>query len=145
MATSPKHTLVLTVGLPRSGKSTWARVQPCPVVSPDAIRLALHGHRFEAQAEPFVWAIARTMVTALFLTGEPLVVLDACNASAARRAEWECPASSPVAWEVRYKVFDRAPEDCMATALDRGDVDLVRVIQRMAEAWEPPPAELCIH
>jgi len=37
--------LILTVGLPRSGKSTWAAKKGFPIVSPDAIRLAMHGMR----------------------------------------------------------------------------------------------------
>jgi predicted kinase len=33
--------LILTVGLPRSGKTTWAKQQGVPMVNRDAIRLAL--------------------------------------------------------------------------------------------------------
>lgn len=54
-----KPTLVLMVGLPRSGKSTIARSGRVPIVSPDAIRLALHGQPFIASAEPTVWATAK--------------------------------------------------------------------------------------
>ena len=82
------RTLYATVGLPRSGKSTWAKQSGLPVVCPDAIRLALHGEAFIDLAEPFVWAIAKTMVRALFEAGHDAVVLDACNATAKRRADW---------------------------------------------------------
>src|SRR5882672_916000 len=58
--------LICTVGLPRSGKSTWARSQSFPIVCPDAIRIAIHGQRFISEAEPFVWATAKAMVRALF-------------------------------------------------------------------------------
>src|SRR5690554_6874569 len=34
-----KHILICTVGLPRSGKTTWARKQSYPIVNPDSIRL----------------------------------------------------------------------------------------------------------
>ena len=84
-------TPVMMVGLPRSGKTT--RADECypgaPKVNPDAIRLALHGQPYVASAEPFVWAIARTMVKALFLAGHDVVVLDACNNTRARRDEWK--------------------------------------------------------
>ncbi|KKK82651.1 hypothetical protein LCGC14_2801230, partial [marine sediment metagenome] len=46
--------LILTVGLPRSGKSTWARKQGHPIVNPDSIRLALYGEPFIEEAEPMI-------------------------------------------------------------------------------------------
>lgn len=67
--------LLVTVGLPRSGKSTWAKQQGAPVVNPDAIRLALHGQAFLQEAEPLVWVMAKYMVEALFLAGHSTVIL----------------------------------------------------------------------
>ncbi|GAF94425.1 unnamed protein product, partial [marine sediment metagenome] len=61
--------LILTVGLPRSGKTTWARKQGIPMVNPDSIRLALHGKAFIEEAEPMIWTIAKYMVRALFIAG----------------------------------------------------------------------------
>ena len=81
-------TLHLLVGLPRSGKSTYAKTTGHPIVNPDSIRFALHGHAFVKQAESFVWAIAHKMVEALFLAGHSDVVLDATNTTAKRRKEW---------------------------------------------------------
>ena len=34
-----KKKLIMTIGLPRSGKSTWARTQACPIVNQDSIKL----------------------------------------------------------------------------------------------------------
>lgn len=123
--------LVMCCGLPRSGKTTWSRGSTYPVVSPDAIRLALHGQPYLAEREPEVWAAARLMVRALFLSGHPVVVLDACNGTRARRAEWTDPQ-----WDVFVKVFDAPKEEC----LRRAGTDPVypHVIERMAGAWEPP-------
>ena len=84
-----RKTLIAMVGLPRSGKSTWAKKAGHPIVSPDAIRLALHGQRFISEAEPFVWAIAKAMVRALFLAGHSAVILDATNNTRKRRDEWK--------------------------------------------------------
>ena len=78
-------TLTLTVGLPQSGKSTWAMQQGVPVVNPDSIRLAIHGQPFIGDAEPFVWATARTMVNAMFIAGHQHVILDATNTTRKRR------------------------------------------------------------
>ena len=79
LGTSESKVLILTVGLPRSGKSTWARSQAYPIVCPDEIRTALHGHRFIPEAEPFVRAVAKVMVRALFGAGHQCVIFDGSN------------------------------------------------------------------
>lgn len=126
------HILLLTIGLPRSGKSTWARSQGYPVINPDAIRLALHGQRFAAEAEPFVWASAKLMVRALFLAGHKTVILDATNTTKKRREEWLSPD-----WAVYYKVFATPADVCRARAEALGDTEILPVIDRMAAAAEP--------
>jgi len=125
--------LILTVGLPRSGKTTWAREQGLPIVNPDSIRLALHGQRFATNAEPFVWASAKLMVRALFLAGHDLVILDATNVSVKRRTEWFNPAE----WACYFKVFDTPAQVCRERASVEGDEAIVSVIDRMAKEFQP--------
>jgi predicted kinase len=129
-------TLILTVGLPRSGKSTWARGTGFPVVNPDSIRLALHGQAFHGPAEPFVWAMAYMMADSLFRAGHETVVVDATNVSAKRREEWTR----------RYpdhflQIFDTPPAVCMARANEIGRADLIPVIERMAREWDLPKSD----
>jgi predicted kinase len=126
-------TLICCVGLPRSGKSTWARAQGYPMVNPDAVRLAIHGHAFIANAEPFVWATSHAMVRALFLAGHDIVILDATNTTRKRRDEWRSEE-----WDTRFKLFDEAAEVCTVRAERGGRPDLVPVIARMAAQFEPP-------
>lgn len=126
------NTLILTVGLPRSGKTTWARSTAYPIVCPDAIRLALHGQRFQALAEPIVWAIAKVMVRALFLAGHEVVVVDATNTTRKRRDEWRSDD-----WSLR---FARIPTDevtCLQRALQAGDHEIVPIIVKQAAVQEP--------
>lgn len=126
-----KH-LIGTIGLPYSGKSTWAREQDnAPIVSPDAIRLELHGQRFYNPAEPLVWALAKILVASLFRAGNELVILDATNTSRERRREWESPE-----WETIWHVIDASPEECIARARAAGDTEIIPVIERMAKQWE---------
>jgi len=127
-------TLFATVGLPRSGKSTWARSQSCPIVNPDAIRIALHGQRFAAPAEPFVWAIAKVMVKALFEAGHASVILDATNTTEARRKEWISKS-----WQTHWRVFDTPKDICIERAKLSGMPDLIPVIEKMAAEFELPP------
>ena len=127
-------TLSCTVGLPRSGKTTWARAyskaQGIPIVNPDSVRLAIHGQRFIAEAEPFVWAVVKAMVNALFLAGHDEVIVDATNTTHKRRDEWKSPK-----WTTRFLVISTSAEECVRRAGD--DADMVAVIQRMADTWEP--------
>ena len=129
-----KPILILMVGLPRSGKSTWAREQNVPIVCPDAIRLALHGKRFLQSAEPLVWAMAHLMVESLFLAGHCTVILDATNNTRRRRKEW----INPSAWKVQMKVIGTSGYKCIQRAQAEGDLDIIPVIERMAQQYEPP-------
>lgn len=130
--TPPGKSLVCTVGLPRSGKTTWARSQPFPIVCPDAIRLALHGKRFIDLAEPFVWATAKVMVRALFGAGHDVVILDATNTTRKRRDEWRSDE-----WGLYFKDVPTGAITCTARALAEKDEEILPVIERMAGQFEP--------
>ena len=129
-----KPMLIGLVGLPYSGKSTIARKMDVPIVCPDEIRLAMHGHRFIPEAEGMVWAIAHIMVNALFGAGHTKVVLDSCNASRKRRMEWEGSSVYDVFWTPV-----RTPMDvCIERAFAEDDEEIIPIIQRMNEAWDVP-------
>ena len=123
--------LTLTIGLPRSGKSTWAREQGCPIVNPDSIRLALHGQRFVLESEPMVWAIAEYMVRALFLAGHEKVVLDACNTTEKRRDVWK-KLCDKIQVEYAIVFINTKPSVCIQRAEAAGDFEIIPVIRRMA-------------
>ena len=134
LETETLPTLVLTVGFPYSGKSTWAKEQGCPIVSPDAVRLAVHGQRFIKEAEPYVWMVARHMVTALFLAGHDRVIVDATNNTRKRREEWRSDK-----WRLAVQNFPVEANEYMRRAVEEaGDEDIVPVIQRMEAEYEAP-------
>lgn len=125
--------LICTVGLPRCGKSTWAKTTNWPMVNPDSIRLGLHNHSFIGEAEDFVWAIAKVMVRSLFITGHDIVVLDATNTLIERRNNWRS-----VKWETKFKLFDPFLQKYSRdTCLSRTeDVGLIKAINKMADNWQ---------
>lgn len=133
------NTLIMTVGLPQSGKTTWAQTQRHPIVNPDSIRLALHGQPFYGDAEPFVWSIAKCMVRSLFLAGHETVILDATNITRKRRDDWISKdwlrefivIGSPDGVDTYLKRAERTCRD------EEHLESLKAVIRRMAEAWEP--------
>jgi hypothetical protein len=125
-----RNILIMTVGLPRSGKTVWAQSTCHPIVCPDKIRLALHGQRFEPLAEPMVWAIAKIMVRALYGAGHKCVILDACSHTANRRDDWKFPEE----WLRKYLVCDINKITCIERA--QADLDIIPVIEHMAAAIE---------
>lgn len=129
-------TLIMMVGLPRSGKSTYAKNLGFPVVCPDQIRLALHGQRHCPPAEPMVWAIAKYMVRALFGAGHDEVVLDATNYKRRSRDEWRS-----VNWTRKFIHIQTPTDKCIQRAHATAQPDLVPVIERMAGAFEPVSKE----
>jgi predicted kinase len=127
-------TLFLLIGLPRSGKSTIVReMGDAPIVNPDSIRLALHGQRFVPSAEPFVWAIAQTMVKALFEAGHPKVYLDATNITKKRRKMWITDE-----WETVAVWVDTTVSQCFERAMTEGDDEIIPIITDMAKKMECP-------
>src|SRR3990167_9078457 len=76
--------LYVTIGLPRSGKSTyckqWAMRTPRrTIVSGDSIRLAMTGQRFNYNIEPFVNATKLVMTKSLLLNGFDVIVDETCT------------------------------------------------------------------
>ena len=127
----------MTIGLPRSGKSTWAKTTGFPIVNPDAIRLALHGQAFIKEAEPMVWTIARYAARSLFHAGHSIVILDATNTIQRNRNEWNCSD-----WQILYKCFKTDRSECIKRALANKQDYLLPVIERMDRQMEWPDKEL---
>ena len=130
-------TLILTVGLPRSGKSTWSIKQGFPVVNTDAIRLALHGKPFIRETEKMVWTQAYYMIKSLFHAGHDKVILDATNISEEKRKEWESED-----WETVYQIFPADEKLCIKRAYKTDRPFLVGVIKEMAKNIEYPKTNL---
>jgi len=133
-----KKKLILTVGLPRSGKSTWAKQQGLPIVNRDAIRLALHGQAFLAEAEDMVTVIENYMVKSLFLAGHDTIIIDATHLKLKYRQRWIDFVNKHIDildWDdlvlIEYKVFGTSMEECIERAEKDSRKDLIPVIERM--------------
>ncbi|MGV9103858.1 MAG: AAA family ATPase [Candidatus Thorarchaeota archaeon] len=130
--------LIMTYGLPCSGKSTWAQSQTWPIVDPDGIRLAKTGQRWWGPIEHEVWATARTMVRALFWAGHPFVILDSTCYS--RRQRDMFLPSADIPWLRFYKPFDTSLEVCCKRA-EESYPALVDMIHWINDQWEPIQSE----
>ncbi len=124
--------LLVTVGLPRSGKSTWAKDQGVPIVNKDSIRLALHGERFLAKAEDWVQTLTSTFVDSLLVYGRhDVIILDECNVTKRSREKWV-----KTDWETIFVVFKTPYKECRRRALNNFDFEILPIIDRMANKWE---------
>ena len=126
-----QNILILTIGLPRSGKSTWAKQQRFPIVSKDALRLSIHGERFLPHAELLIDTLATYMVRSLFLAGHTTVIVDECHVTKNRRERWRNNL-----WLVQYQTFHTSKEECIKRAQMDNDYEIVPVIERMAAEME---------
>jgi predicted kinase len=125
-------TLLMTIGLPRSGKTTYARSMQMPIVNPDSIRLVLHGQRFIGEAEPMVWVMAKYMVAALFEAGHDFVILDATNTTKKRRDEW-----IDKRWVRKFITMPATKETCIERSNALDDAYILPIIEKMAAQFEP--------
>ena len=126
--------LILTVGYPRSGKSTWSMSQGHPVVNPDSIRLAVHGKPFLAKLEGVVWNTAFKMAKALLLAGHETVIVDATNIDVVSRKSWINKFKD---YNVTFVEFDADAETCIQRAKDTEKDYLIPVIEEMKSKREP--------
>lgn len=134
-----KPTLISMVGLPRSGKSTFARKlskkEGIPLICPDEIRLAL-GFRFNADLENLVWLITKMAIIALFGAGHEKVILDATNISKGSQTKWVDER-----WVNEYIIVDTPLEIC----LKRADEVLKPVIERMSKNIHYPQQDTGVY
>ena len=131
------------VGLPRSGKSTYARaLQEAGYVrlTPDDFRLAIHGRPYHAPAEQLVWAVVDASARALLISGHAVVV-DATNTTRRRRAGW-LRIARELEVPVEAFVMATSAEECRERNRTALRPIPEEVIDRMAEGWEPVQGEL---
>ena len=121
--------LIVTVGLPRSGKSTWANKMGYPIVSPDAIRLAIHGKQFINETELLVWTTAKYMIKSLFNAGHTTVIFDSTNITKQQRDDLVSNN-----WYRTFALFNVPVEECISRAQE--NTDLQYAIIRMFEQFE---------
>lgn len=128
--------LIITVGLPRSGKSTWSqkfsKKTGAPIISEDAIRLAIHGVPFLQETEDFVKVFAIYMIKALFNAGHEIVIADDVHIFKRERENLNRET-----WQTYYKVFNTSKDECLTRAINSKKPYLIEVIKKMDAEFEP--------
>lgn len=121
----------LMSGLPRSGKSTYAKEKGFLMVNRDSIRLALHGKAFDPKREDEVTSIENTMVMSLLIAGHSEITIDATHIGEGRKDRWRNFLKGKA--QVTVVTLDTSEEECIKRAIISDTEYLVPVIKRMAE------------
>jgi predicted kinase len=133
----PKGFVVLTIGLPGSGKTTWFKRRGVTPLSSDLLRTILFDDITEQRYQGLVFSTLRSLLRARLIARMPWNYVDATNLSPHERRQWIKMAKS-FGYEVQAVFFDVPLEVCMERNSKRDRPVSEDVMQKMAERLKPP-------
>lgn len=134
---SPKGYVVLTIGLPGSGKTTWYKRRGVTPLSSDLLRTILFDDITEQRYQGLVFSTLRSLLRARLIAKMPWNYVDATNLSPHERRQWIRMAKS-FGYEVQAVFFDVPLAVCMERNSKRDRSVSDEVMQKMAERLRPP-------
>ena|SRR5579884_1759816 len=135
--TSSGERLVVLVGLPGSGKSTWAARQAETAISSDEMRRLLADDPTDQTIHRRVFAAMRYMARVRHEVGRRTTLIDATNLSRRERRQWIALAGL-LDCEAEAIFFDTPPEVCMARNRGRLRVVPEEAMADMIQRLDPP-------
>ena len=137
---APKGYVVLAIGLPGSGKTTWMRRRGVTPLSSDLLRNILFDDVEEQRYQGLVFSTLRSLLRARLIARMPWNYVDATNLSIHERRQWIKMAKS-FGYEVQAVFFDVPLEVCQERNSKRDRSVSEDVMRKMAEKLKPPVFE----
>jgi predicted kinase len=136
-ARPPKGIVVLAIGLPGSGKSSWFKRHNVAPLSSDMLRSLLFDDMREQRFQDLVFSNLRSMLKARLIAKRPMNYVDATNLTPQERQHW-IKLAKDYQYEVHAVFFDVPLEVCIERHQRRDRVVPEDVMRRMAAKLKPP-------
>lgn len=136
----PKGVVVLAIGLPGSGKSSWFKRHNVVPLSSDMVRALLFDDVREQRFQDLVFSNLRSMLKARLIAKRPTNYVDATNLTPQERQHW-IKLAKDYQYEVHAVFFDVPLEVCIERHERRDRVVPEDVMRRMAAKLKPPTFE----
>ena len=135
-----KGTVVLAIGLPGSGKSSWFKRHNIHPLSSDLLRELLFDDAQEQRFQDLVFSNLRSMLKARLIARRPMNYVDATNLTPHDRHSW-IKLAKDYDYEVQGLFFDVPLEVCLERHQRRGRVVPEDIMRKMAGKLKPPTFE----
>ena len=132
-----KGVVVLAVGLPGSGKSSWFKRHNINPLSSDLLRSMLFDDPAEQRFQDLVFSNLRSMLKARLIARRPTNYVDATNLTPQERQNWTKLAKG-FGYEVHAVFFDVPLEVCIERHQRRDRLVPEDVMRKMAAKLKPP-------
>ncbi len=129
--------VVLTIGLPGSGKTTWFKRRGVTPLSSDLLRSLLFDDITEQRWQGLVFSTLRSLLRARLIAKMPWNYVDATNLSPHERRQWIKMAKS-FGYDVQAVFFDVPLEVCIERNKRRERTVSEDVMKKMAERLRAP-------
>lgn len=134
---SPKGAVVLAIGLPGSGKSSWFKRNDITPLSSDMLRALLFDDPVEQRFQDLVFSNLRSMLKARLIAKRPVSYVDTTNLTPQERQNW-IKLARDYGYEVQAVYFDVPLEICLERNAKRQRVVPEDVMRRMAAKLKAP-------
>jgi predicted kinase len=135
-----KGTVVLAIGLPGSGKSSWFKRHNIRPLSSDLLRELLFDDAEEQRFQDLVFSNLRSMLKARLIARRPMSYVDATNLTPHDRQSW-IKLARDYGYDVQGVFFDVPLEVCIERHHRRNRVVSEDVMRKMAAKLKAPTFE----